>query len=281
MLKLILMPTDGSLESARPLPLAAQVAAAHDAELRILQVIEPFGPLGAVPGDEWAGSAEALNQIGDALQQQAQRQVDALVADARGMGARATGVVLEGNAAATLLDYTGSAQADLLVMATHGRSGLTRFALGSITDRLVREGTTPVLVTRQGQEVSGQLQRALVMLDGSGLAEAALPLALTLAGKPLAHVTLFRVVADSADRAPATTYLEGVAARFASHGVQTALVVEVGDPRPTVERAAHAVDLVLLCTHGRSGFDRLRHGSVADYVIHTVETPTLLVRAQV
>src|SRR5207253_2379404 len=127
-----------------------------------------------------------------------------------------------------------------------------------------------VLVTRMASEPSDQLQRALVMLDGSGLAEEVLPLVSTLAGKPLQHLTLYRVVPEPGDRAAAATYLEGVAAGLGASGATTEIKVDLGDPRPNVERAATEVDLVILCTHGRGGFDRLRQGSVAEHVMRAV-----------
>jgi nucleotide-binding universal stress UspA family protein len=179
-----------------------------------------------------------------------------------------------------LLDLEQAEQPDLVVMATHGRTGLARFALGSIADRLVREGTVPVLLVRRATPVDATLETAVVMLDGSGLAEQALPTAEALMGKPLQSVTLFRSVSHSNDREAARTYLTTVAERFAggSGGVQ--VIVDVGDPRHTIERVAHDHDLIILCTHGYGGFDRLRHGSVAEAVVRNVDNPVLLVRAR-
>jgi nucleotide-binding universal stress UspA family protein len=58
------------------------------------------------------------------------------------------------------------------------------------------------------------------------------------------------------------------------------VVVDVGDPRQTIERVARDHDLVVLCTHGHGGIDRLRHGSVAEAVVRNIENPVLLVRAR-
>jgi nucleotide-binding universal stress UspA family protein len=118
------------------------------------------------------------------------------------------------------------------------------------------------------------------MLDGSSVAEEVLPVVEALAGKPLTMVRLFRAVRDPKNREAALTYLQGVAARLAGRFTSVETVVEEGEPRHVVERAARDVDLVALCTHGRSGFDRLRHGSVAEFVTHEVDRPALLVRAQ-
>jgi nucleotide-binding universal stress UspA family protein len=164
-------------------------------------------------------------------------------------------------------------------MATHGRTGLARFALGSVADRMVREGSVPVLLVRSATSTTTKLESALVMLDGSGVAEHMLPMVEQLAHTPLQSVTLFRVVADPDDLGAALKYLQGVTARLEPSGLHVAAVVDVGDPRRIVRKAASRLDLVILCTHGRSGFDRLRHGSVAESVLREVDRPTLLVRA--
>ena len=93
-------------------------------------------------------------------------------------------------------------------------------------------------------------------------------------------MTLLRVVAETSDRGPAATYLDGVAARLAADGLQTQTRVEVGWPQEIIEKAAVDVDLVILCTHGRGGLERLRHGSVAEHVVREIDTPALVVRAK-
>jgi nucleotide-binding universal stress UspA family protein len=157
--------------------------------------------------------------------------------------------------------------------------GAARFTLGRVTDRLVREGRPPVLVVRRSSPAAPTLHRALVTLDGSDLAEEALPMVETLAGKPLESVVLLRIVANPQDQGPAMTYLEGVASRLSRLALKVEVVVGVGASTLGIERAARAVDLVILCTHGRGGVDRLRHGSVAEHVVREVDTPALLVRA--
>jgi nucleotide-binding universal stress UspA family protein len=118
------------------------------------------------------------------------------------------------------------------------------------------------------------------MLDGSGVSEEALPIIEALAGHPLQSVRLFRAVREPRDQGPAETYLNGVARRFDAAGLQTEVLVEAGDPAALVERAARGTDVVVLSTHGRGGFDRLRHGSVAERVVREVPMPVLLVRAR-
>lgn len=64
-----------------------------------------------------------------------------------------------------------------------------------------------------------------------------------------------------------------------SAGLETGTRVEVGWPQAVIEQAAREADLVILCTHGRGGLERLRHGSVAEHVVREVDRPALVVRA--
>jgi len=265
MLQRILAPTDGSPESERALPLAEQVALAQGAEILLTLIVDqpPY----------------AIGRPPDPIpEEMAAAQLATLEARLTASGLRTRALVERGPIASTLLDREKAERPDLVFIATHGRTGLARFALGSIADRMVREGTAPVLVVRRSTPPTNKLESALVMLDGSGFGEAVLPLTETLAGKPLQAVTLFRVVADPQDRTAAENYLQGVATRCAAWGLRTNILVDVGDPRNVAERAARGHDLIILATHGRGGFDRWRHGSVADYVVRYVDQPVLLVR---
>jgi nucleotide-binding universal stress UspA family protein len=274
MIKRIVAPTDGSPDSSRALPAIKALAAAQDAEVLLVQVVE-FPTLldsyNLVP-------AEAYQELEDATAQAARDNLARLAADLDETGIRASATLLWGSPSIGLVDFEKEHEADLTVLASHGLTGIKRFTLGSVADRLVREGSAPVLVVR-GDGVSTDLKRALLMLDGSGVAEAALPIVKDLAGRPVEHVTLFRAVADPADRNAAAHYLEAIQADLAREGLRTEIAVEVGDPALLVERAANDADFIVLSTHGRGGFDRIRHGSVAEQVVRKAERPVLLVRA--
>ncbi len=263
----ILAPMDGSTDSEKALPIAAQLARVQGAELILVYIIDQ-------------PSLGVLRSAGDdVVTTEAAGHLSSIEEGLRAQGIRVRSIVDLGPIAATLLEREKSEAPDLVVMASHGRTGVARFALGSVADRMVREGTAPVLVVRRSTLPTAKLETALVMLDGSGLGEQALAVAETLADKPLQAFTLFRAVAALEDRGAAQTYLDGAAARLAQKGVKVTTVVDVGDPRIVAERAAKGFDLVILATHGRGGFDRWRHGSVADYVVRYLEQPVLLVRA--
>jgi nucleotide-binding universal stress UspA family protein len=268
MLQRILAPTDGSPESEKALPLAEQIAFAQGAEVILAFIIDqPALSVGRASG---AVTAE----------EEAAAHLATIEGRLKTAGVRARSVVERGPTAATLLDREKAEQPDLLVIATHGRTGLARFALGSVADRMVREGTTPVLLVRRSTEPSNRLQSAMVLLDGSSFGQGALAMAGQLAGKPLRSIKLFRAVADPAARGSAETYLQGAARKLDAMGLEVTTLVDTGDTRHVIERAAKGHDIVILSTHGRGGFDRLRHGSVADYLVRYLDQPVLLVRAK-
>lgn len=266
----ILVPLDGSPESEKALTRAEQLAREQRARLVLLRAVEPSTGV-----DSTAVYRAVIKEAMREAEASLAREVGLL----RGRSVKAESTAILGPPAATILDYEQAHRPDLVVMATHGRSGLARFAMGSVTDRIVREGCAPVLVVRRSSQAEGALRHALVMLDGSPLAEQALPLVEALAGKPLQRVTLFQAVADPVTRPSAERYLDEVASGLAAAGLETQIAVEVGAPSEVIAGAAEFVDLVVLSTHGRGGLDRLRHGSVAEHVAQVLDKPMLLVRA--
>ncbi|HZT05889.1 MAG TPA: universal stress protein [Chloroflexota bacterium] len=278
----ILVPTDASPLSEAAMPLAREVASAQQAEVFLVQIVSP--PVWVAMDDSGYGSVspDLYQQFLDSMEEEAQRNLDRL-ADFFGAG-REPGTVhtqlFQGSPAAALLDYEAEIQPDLVVMATHGRTGLARFARGSVADRMVREGTAPVLMVRSfGRQVTA-LKRALVPLDGSELAEAALPVVEELACRPLNSIVLLTVI-DAASAESADAYLEKVGTRLERTGVAVERRRVDGVPGEAIAEAAKDVDLVIMATHGRGGLDRLRYGSVAEHTLRETEASLLLVRAGV
>jgi nucleotide-binding universal stress UspA family protein len=279
MMKSILVPTDGSPLSERALPLALELAEAQQAELHLVQGVEylpwlDVGPDGFV-------DAAVYQQVMDALDAQAQQNLQALAEHAASRGVPVMTAIFHGSPGAGLLDYEAQTHPELVVMATHGRTGLARFARGSVADMVVREGIAPVLLVRPFGPQPTTTQRAVVPLDGSALAERALPIVASLAGRPLQSVVLVRAVQDSDERLVEATCLSVIANRIHAMGLAVELDLPLRPPGEAIVRAAAEADLVIMATHGRGGLDRLRHGSVAEQVLREGSTPVLLVRAAV
>jgi nucleotide-binding universal stress UspA family protein len=170
---------------------------------------------------------------------------------------------------------------------------MARSALGSVADQLIRRGTVPVLLVRPIVEEArcADLTRAVVPLDGSAVAEAALDVALALAGSIVEHITLLHVIdsrapqdnqALSEQKTAAQRYLDGVVARLATESLPGPCTFRAelasGDvAQAIVARAKQEHAMVVMATHGESGARLWFFGSVADHVLHNADAPVLLV----
>lgn len=276
MLRRLMVPLDGSNLAETALPLARSIARSQAAEVVLVRVVRP--PTWATDdGGDYAW--RAFEDLKAALDAEARRYLDELAGESRAVGVPTRAFVRHGRPADELLYLELELHPDLMVMATHGRTGLARLALGSVADRMVREGDSPVLIARALGRPSFGVESALVPLDGSSLAEEALPLVEELAGRPLKRVGLIRAIHSAEEEPAAARYLAEIEDGLAPTGLILTRAVYVGDPVDVIEREAPAVDLVIMATHGRGGFDRLRHGSVATHVSRHASTPVLLVRA--
>lgn len=142
MYKKILCTLDGSELAEQALPHALAMAKAFDAELTLLRVVEP-PPLPLLP--EFA-TAEV--DLLPRLEEEAKAYIAQKVEELKQAGYKVTGVIEEGRAADAIADFSKEHGMNLIVMATHGRSGLSRWAFGSVADRVLRLSCCPVLLIR-------------------------------------------------------------------------------------------------------------------------------------
>ncbi|MEO8451720.1 MAG: universal stress protein [Gemmatimonadota bacterium] len=297
----IVVPLDGSRFAEHALPVAASLARAAGARLRLLIVHEPL--TARVPAVDLP-IAGGLDELGRRAQAEAY-----LAALARELGVVGAGPaeyeVVDGPAAATIVTVVTKRAPDLIVMSTHGRGALSRFWLGSVADHLVRHVSTPILLLRpqEGDSVpssSFDVRDILVPLDLSPVSEAILDPVKTFAHVARARITLLTVVEPilgagnafpfpvalepellEARRSEAQQYLSGVADRLRAGGLEVAtkVVVALGAAMTILghaEKDHH--DLVAMSTHGASGVRRFLLGSVADKVIRGGTTPVLVYR---
>jgi nucleotide-binding universal stress UspA family protein len=296
----ILVPLDGSHFSEHAVTSAFKIARLSRATVHLVRVIRPAIQVSAEvafvrnPG---------LREIED----EARTYLAEFAADVPpGVAARC--VVLHGpdSVAKILSDYIARSGIGMVIMATHGRTGLGRFWLGSVADELVRTVRIPVLVLRppKGDGApaveSWHARRILVPLDGSERAEAALEAAVELGWLTSAHYTLVQVVKPPMyDTYPDTValqidehqlqhdldrareYLDKTADQLRAVGlhVNTLAVAHPNIAEGIVhEASASNADLIALATHGRGGWKRLALGSVAQEVLHKAHLPLLLLR---
>jgi nucleotide-binding universal stress UspA family protein len=272
-----MVPLDGSELAERALPCAERLGVATGATLHLVHVVElappltwPFAPA-YLPGSVYDNVVAQETQQATAYLDKMRERVAA-----SGVHVRTEHMV--GYAAATLLDYERDAGIDLVVMCSHGRTGLARFALGSVAEHLLRHGTAPELLVRPfGAPVT--LEHAVVPLDGSEQAEEALRVVDQLSRDVVHEVTVLRVISTAEEGPEAERYLEEVAGRLPQEHLTCWRRVAQGDPTETIIDVAGTDKLLVMATHGRSGLMRWALGSVADRVAHGGVAAVLLVRA--
>lgn len=137
----VLVPTDGSDTAENAVQCAVDLARRHDAEVHTLYVVDVGNPPESVESEDlWDPVIDAVRNQGN----QQTREVLEMVNEAGLDGSQA---VLEGDRPAdTILDYVDDHDIDVIVMGTHGRSGPARWLMGSVSERVIRSSSIPVLV---------------------------------------------------------------------------------------------------------------------------------------
>ena len=139
----ILVPLDGSLLSECSVEQVKKLAAAGISEVILLRVVEPIDRDEAVT---WASAGYTIGDIQNRKKADVQKYMVNTVEILKKEGISARGEVLEGRATETIIDYSEKNQVDLIIISSHGRSGITRWALGSVADRVARHSAIPVLL---------------------------------------------------------------------------------------------------------------------------------------
>ena len=286
----LLFPTDFSDGAALAFPQAAALAAWHDAELHILHVRErATAPEKTLPVSfdvlrEWLGHASDTGPTDD-LDLEAlslvQHQVD------------------DGAAAEEIVAYAEAEGIDLVVMSTHGRRGVQRMLVGSVTEEVVRTVPCPVLAVRADGDTAPAptVHRILVPVDFSDASKAAVRHANALAQTYGAEIDLLHVVEQVVY--PSAYGVEP--AYFPTQEVLTRVERTLGEmaredldpevvsisavvgyaPMSILDHAdEHDIDLIVIATHGRSGLDRMLLGSVTERILRRAPTPVFIVKPE-
>ncbi len=308
MTQTLLVPLDGSQLAEAALPLAARLARSRDFSLTLLRVT-PVLPDFFTSEAEVGFSADTYELWQSAARGEATGYLDRVRSSLDSQGLEVQTIVRRGTAADTILDVADEVGAYAITMATHGRTGLGRLAMGSVAQQVLAHSVVPVLLARQkpdrstpadGKVVPGPslaLRRLLVPLDGSPLSEAALEFACDLADRD-SMLLLVRVVeplqvALGADGGPvildergtqelvteAEEYLARQAQALNRAGLSTITTVRVGYIGREILSVARqeAAQLIVMSTHARTGLARWVLGSTADYVARHSEAPAFLV----
>jgi nucleotide-binding universal stress UspA family protein len=295
----IVVPLDGSELAEVALPYVEELASRLKTEVTLLQVISRAYHV--YSSGEGTGRISYTDEEMRPLKARAGDYLKKVASRLEGKGINTRTEVGVGIAADEIIKLADENSTGLVTMSTHGRSGVSRWALGSVADKVVRGTKQPVaLIRAKGARPDVRekdiLDKALVPLDGSKESEAVIPYIEELATKLGVEVTLLHMLAPNdyihseaqlkqmeSLRAPAKDYIESVAAKLKQKGiVAIAKFSEIGlgvEAEEIIKLADEThVDLVAMSTHGRSGIGRWVIGSIADRVLHEGNTPLLLVR---
>jgi len=284
-LKKILVTLDGSETAESVLPYARSLAASFGSKVDVL-------------GSATGRKDRRLNRL-------LEDYINSTAVNLQNEGIKAEPVILYGDAPDKILEHANKNNIDLIVMATHGRSGISLWWMGSVAEKVISVTKTPMLLVpskdKTGKAESAEkvtIEKIVVALDGSDTGQAALPYVETLAKKTGASVSLIQVIPSPGTMDPsipggpywikfveavndsAQEYLNDIAKKLTKQGVQTTCKVMNGDSAYRIVEHAEQenASLIAMSTHGRTGITRWVLGSVTDKVMHSAKIPIWIVR---
>lgn len=287
----IVTATDFSDASLPALGVAERWAKAWGARLSVVHVHDPMplGPAVAYSGTD-AGAAATAAELAKVAEAQLER-----VAAERFAGLQVSLETIRQPAAwLAICDYAQEHEADLVILGTHGRTGVERLLIGSTAERVTRHARCPVLVVR-GPDNEAFPRHILVASDFSPASEAALEPARELAMRHGAKLTVGHVYDSSPimlGEHPAFTDTATIDAELRDKlralmkdklaGVEGVHMALLSAPSPVVGLSDYAreedVDLIVVATHGRSGIARVVMGSVAERIVRHAPCSVAIVR---
>ena len=297
----MLVPLDGSELAEAVFPYAGEIAASLKLDrLTLLHVIPPEEKNLVVLHQGYI--ERAAETVGNLCRDSQRTKGGAACAEK----VQSRGVLATGHPAEEILRYAEDNDVDIILMATHGRTGVQRWTMGSIADKVLRASKVPVWLIRAGlppEIVNDYLptRKILVPLDGSELAASVLPYAEAVARQSDAGLIEITLLAVCDPTLPATyyapapyswddqvkgckrqhgQYLTEIEKRLRDSGLDVRSEVLIGKPAETIVEyvGEKRLNLIVMSTHGRSGLGRWVFGSVAEKVLNGVTTPILLVR---
>ncbi|MEI7555009.1 universal stress protein [Candidatus Chlorohelix sp.] len=306
----ILVPLDGSPLAEKALPCAIKLANIYKAQLVLLRVAE----LPAFTTDTSEHELLAVKTAEEYLDDIKQNICDSAL-DLYANSGRVEALAVYGEHEKDLIDLIAREKADLVVMTTHGRTGLARVVVGSMANRVLRNCNVPMVLIRpdsvdtseliselmlEPSSVQDGIKHLVVTLDGTHESEAVLPTAIHFAEETGAEIQLVQVInpiipveygvpissysydldKDLEERQNAgLVYLNKLQLKIEEQGVKCRSVVFVGNPAYEIINYAnncHA-SLIMMATHARGRFGQFLMGSVADEVVRKTHLPVMLV----
>ena len=288
MLKKILIPLDGSELGELALVYAKELAGALNLQVQLTFVVEHRNKETSQVFENY------LDKVAERLRTQVKRT---------NQESEINTVVLNGEPASALIEYSKKEGVDLLIIMSHGQSGIMPWVMGGTASKVVQRSQVPVLVVRASEALSRRrpiqvFKKILLPLDGSPMGEAALPYVKIIAQALDCEVILLRVVEavqkiytvggidhfvysdQQIERMKneAQQYLEKISRQFEK--VKISNVLRIGDAAREIVKVSdeEKVNLIAMSSHGKSGITQWVMGSVSSKVLQAGKTPILLVR---
>jgi nucleotide-binding universal stress UspA family protein len=296
----ILVSLDGSKLAEQALPFARLLARTLKIPIELFQVVD----LSSASVHMAADKALFLERLIAEAERRAREYLDGVARDLAGIDVAVS--IERGKPAQAILARAAALPGALIAIATHGRSGINRWFLGSVAEKVLRGTAHPLFLVRatdrKPDERAVLVHSIIVPLDGSTLAETVLPAAGELAKVLNASVLLFRAFELPAKayygredylpdydalkrrvKSEAEAYLEAQGAALKRAGLnRVSTLVREGLGADEIIRCAreNPDSLVAMCTHGRSGFKRWVLGSVTEKVVRRSGDPVLVMRGK-
>jgi nucleotide-binding universal stress UspA family protein len=273
----ILVPLDGSKFAEQVFPPLVELARAFGSEVVLVEVCEP-----------------EETEFGQACRLYINNEAEKLEDNLKGSTAKVRTTVLEGKASEQILDYAEKSDVSLIMISSHGRSGLAPWSLGGTASKILHRVGVPLIIVRAKEtpEESAKVRlfsRMLIPLDGSEKSEVILPYATELAKKLESDVTLLQVVETGRhvhtigglDYIPykdwdinqmktrVQRYLDGASSKFSGTKASVKPEIRVGESAREIIKLAAKKDssLIAMSSHGRAGIEAWAHDSITGKIL--------------
>lgn len=296
----ILTPLDGSTTAEKALPYARFLAGALKLPIELLAVVD----IAEMATHLSADRARHLDTIIQDIVRHSEEYLKRVAGSLPGGSIKC--MVEKGRAEQVIVETAAADKGTLVAMATHGRSGINRWLLGSVAEKVLRGTSNPLLLVRATEEAktegAASFRSVVVPLDGSEVAESVLPTVAELAKSLKLEVVLFRAynipynayttgegyyAMDfeemlKAMREETVDYLEKKTEAVKKLGIdKVSYSVKEGFAADEIISLTQKTPdgLIAMCTHGRSGVKRWMLGSVTETVVRHTSDPLLVIRA--
>ncbi len=285
MFEKILVPLDGSKAAEQVFPHVIELASAFGSEVISVGVCEP-----------------EESEYGHICQVYVSNQTDVLKSK---IGTdKVKSVTLSGKPAEEIIDYADKSDVNLVVMASHGRSGIKPWSLGSTIDKVLHKVNVPLLIIRAAEKPAklnapALFQRIIAPMDGTEICETVLPYLVELIKKVKSEITFLEVLASgkhvhtiggidfvyfkdhdiSSTKTKAQEYFKKLISTLDGPPAAKKYEIKFGDPAEEIVKYSKEIgsQIIALSTHGHSGIERWAYGSVTYKVLQTSKQSILLI----